>query len=141
MLGWYVAIKHWGFMRIVCTCNRKHSVRSPSFPIDRGPKTHPKYRNQKKHRVSTNFFEKFARTFARSTVTQVRSLSDPTLRPPISRYSCELFFPLQSPGSPWGGNPRKMGKNYKIPLPGPTPENGEKLPKNYRKNAPKIHFL
>ena len=25
-----------------------------------------------------------------------------------------------------------MGKNYKIPLPGPTPENGEKLPKNYK---------
>ena len=47
--------------------------------------------------------------------------------------SCELFFPLQSPGSPRRGNPRKMGKNYKIPLPGPTPENGEKLPKNYKK--------
>ena len=43
--------------------------------------------------------------------------------------ACELFFPLQSPGSPRGGNPRKMGKNYKIPLPGPTPENRE----NYRK--------
>ena len=25
-----------------------------------------------------------------------------------------------------------MGKNYKIPLPGPTPENGEKLQKNYK---------
>ena len=43
---------------------------------------------------------------------------------------CELFFPLEGPGSHRGGNPRKMGKNYKIPLPGPTPENGEKLQKN-----------
>ena len=46
---------------------------------------------------------------------------------------CELFFPLQSPGSPRGGNPRKMGKNYKIPLPSPTPGNGEKLPKITKK--------
>ena len=44
----------------------------------------------------------------------------------------ELFFPLEGPGSHRGGNPRKMGKNYKIPLPGPTPENGEKLHKNYK---------
>ena len=53
---------------------------------------------------------------------------------------CELFFPLQSPGSPRGGNPRKMGKNYKIPLPGPTPENGEKLPKNYKKYSENTFF-
>ena len=26
----------------------------------------------------------------------------------------------------------KMGKNYTIPLPGPTPENGEKMQKNYK---------
>ena len=50
-----------------------------------------------------------------------------------------MFFPLQSPGSLRGGNPRKMGKNYKIPLPGPTPENGEKLPKNYH-NTPNTFF-
>ena len=54
---------------------------------------------------------------------------------------CELFFPSQSPGSPQGGNPRKMGKNYKMLLPGPTHENGEKLPEKITKNAPKIHFL
>ena len=51
---------------------------------------------------------------------------------------CELFFPLQSPR---GGNPRKMGKNYKIPLPGPTAENGEKLPKNYKKYSKNTFFV
>ena len=30
---------------------------------DRGPQTYPKSRNNIKHRVDTNFFEKFARTF------------------------------------------------------------------------------
>ena len=50
----------------------------------------------------------------------------------IWRSSYELFFPLEGPGSHRCGNPRKMGKNYKIPLPGPTPENGEKLHKNYK---------
>ena len=54
---------------------------------------------------------------------------------------CELFFPLQSPGSPRGGNPRKMGRNYDMLLPGPTPENREKLPEKITKNAPKIHFF
>ena len=44
----------------------------------------------------------------------------------------ELFFPLEGRGSHRGGNPRKMGKNYKIPLSGATPENGEKLQKNYK---------
>ena len=42
---------------------------------------------------------------------------------------CELFFPLEGPGRHRGGNPRKMGKNYKIPLSGLTPENGGKLQK------------
>ena len=55
-------------------------------------------------------------------------------------WNCELSFPLQSPGSPRGGNPRKMGKNYKIPLPGPTPENEEKLPKNYKKCSENTFF-
>ena len=50
----------------------------------------------------------------------------------VKRVSCpfkhgELFFPLQSPGTPRGG-----GKNYKIPLPGPTPETREKLLKDYK---------
>ena len=40
-----------------------------------------------------------------------------------------VVFPLEGPGSHRGGNPRKMGKNYKLPLPGPTPENGENCPK------------
>ena len=42
---------------------------------------------------------------------------------------CELFFPLEGPESLRGGDPRKMGKNYKIPLPNPTPEIREKSPK------------
>ena len=50
--------------------------------------------------------------------------------------TCEMFFPLQSPGSPRGGHPQKMGKNYKIPLPAPTPENGEKLPE--KKNTKNV---
>ena len=48
--------------------------------------------------------------------------------------NCELFFPLQSPGSPRGGNPRKMEKNYKIPSPVQPPNMGkitEKLQKMY----------
>ena len=47
--------------------------------------------------------------------------------PALRSLHCELLFPL-NPGSLRGGNPRKMGKNYKIPLPSPTPEIG---PKNY----------
>ena len=54
-------------------------------------------------------------------------------------FAC-CCFPLQSPGSPRGGNPLKIGKNYKIPLPGPTPENGEKLPKNYKKYSENTFF-
>ena len=44
--------------------------------------------------------------------------------------SCFFVFPLEGPGSLRGGNARRMGENYKIPLPGPTPEIGEKRPKN-----------
>ena len=47
-------------------------------------------------------------------------------------YGCELFFPLEGPESLRGGNPRKMGKNYKIPLPGSTPEIREKLQEKYK---------
>ena len=52
-------------------------------------------------------------------------------------YICKLFLPLGGSGSPQGGNPRKMAKNYKIPLPGPTPKireiatKGRKLLRNY----------
>ena len=43
-------------------------------PLFSGPKAHPKYRNTKKtRRVHTNFFEKFARTFACFPVTWVRN--------------------------------------------------------------------
>ena len=42
----------------------------------------------------------------------------------------------QSPGSPRGGDPRKMGKNYEIPLPVQPPKKG----KNYRKNDKKCIF-
>ena len=58
-----------------------------------------------------------------------------TIATSIARYekyrcwACELFFPLEGPGSHRGGNPRKTGKNYEIPLPSPTPENGEKCRK------------
>ena len=48
----------------------------------------------------------------------------------FSGKELRVLFPLEGPGSHRGGNTRKMGKNYKIPLPGPTPENGEKLQKN-----------
>ena len=49
-----------------------------------------------------------------------------------ARLSCELFFPLEGPESLRGGNPRKMGKNYRIPLPSPSPEIREKLQNNYK---------
>ena len=39
------------------------------------------------------------------------------------------FFPLRGPGKPQGRkSPTRMGKHYKIPLPGPTPEKGENCP-------------
>ena len=50
--------------------------------------------------------------------------------------SCELFSPYRGPGpgSLRGGNPRKMGKLDKNSAsPTPTPEIGEKLPKNDQK--------
>ena len=49
--------------------------------------------------------------------------------------------PYRAPEAPRGGNPRKMGKNYKIPLAGPAPENGEKLPKNYKKCIFGVFFV
>ena len=58
----------------------------------------------------------------------------------FSVFTCELFFPLEGLGSHRGGNPRKMGKNYKIPLPGPTPENGENCPKKGVKLLRKYNF-
>ena len=42
--------------------------------------------------------------------------------------SCELSS--TSPGTLQGGDPREAGKNYTIPLPGLTPENGEDCPEN-----------
>ena len=46
---------------------------------------------------------------------------------------CELFFPLEGQGSHRFGNDRKLGKNCKIPLPGPTPEIREKLTEKLQK--------
>ena len=46
----------------------------------------------------------------------------------LNCWGYELFFPLEGPGSLRGGN-QKNGGNYKIPLPGPTPESRE----SYRK--------
>ena len=52
----------------------------------------------------------------------------------------ELFSPLQGPESHRGGNPQKMGKNHKIPLPGPTPENAENCPQKGEKLLRKYNF-
>ena len=52
----------------------------------------------------------------------------------------ELLFRLEGPGSLRGGNPRKMGKNYKIPLPGLTPEIGENWPQKGVKLLQKNNF-
>ena len=55
--------------------------------------------------------------------------------------TCELFSLLEGPGSLRGGNSRKkMGKNYKISLPGPTPQNGKNPPKR-GKITLKIQFF
>ena len=59
-------------------------------------------------------------------------------------YNCELFSPLEGPGSLRGGNPPKMGKNYKICFPGLAAKNGEKCPKkeeNYSENTILVIFL
>ena len=54
---------------------------------------------------------------------------------------CELFFPLQSPGSPRGGNPRKIWEKITLNSPSRSnPENGEKLLKNYKKILRKYIF-
>ena len=53
--------------------------------------------------------------------------------PRLSDNACGLFSPLEGPESLRTGNPRKMGNNYKIPLPGPTPENGENWPQKEEK--------
>ena len=46
----------------------------------------------------------------------------------VLRY--ELFFPLQGLEGLRAEIPENKGKNYKIPLPGPTPEYRVKLQKN-----------
>ena len=45
-----------------------------------------------------------------------------------------VVFPLRGPGpeSLRGGNPRKMGKNYKIPSPVRPPKMGKIAPKKYK---------
>ena len=57
-------------------------------PPNRGPNPHPKSRNTKKHRVYTNFFEKFSRTCAFFPVTRVRNQRR------LFRKTCsdELFY-------------------------------------------------
>ena len=55
-------------------------------------------------------------------------------------YLAGCFSPLQGPESLWDGNPRKMGKNCKIPLPGPTPENRENWPHKEEKLLQKYNF-
>ena len=50
----------------------------------------------------------------------------------INNFSCELFFPLEGPGSHRGGNPRKMGKITKFPSPVRPPKMGKIAPKNYK---------
>ena len=54
---------------------------------------------------------------------------------------CGLFSPLQGPESLRGGNPRKMGKNYKIPLPRSNPLKWGKLAPKRGKITPKIQIL
>ena len=54
---------------------------------------------------------------------------------------CELSFPLQSPGSHRGGNPRKMGKNYKIPLPQSDPRKWGKITEKLQKYSENTFFV
>ena len=58
----------------------------------------------------------------------------------VGNFSCGLFSPLEGPESLRGGNPQKMGKNYKISLPGPTPQNGENWPQKGEKLLRKFKF-
>ena len=66
-------------------------------------------------------------TQRRRALIRVRDVSKPVWI--HINMPCELSFPLEGPGSHRGGNPRKMGKNCKIPLPCPTPEMGKIAPK------------
>ena len=43
-----------------------------------------------------------------------------------------VVFPLTGPGKQPGRKSPKNEEKFQIPLPGPTPENGEKLHKNYK---------
>ena len=61
-----------------------------------------------------------------------RSSQSPKKESKSTLLSYELFFPLEGPEKPPGGIPRKNGEKLLIRLPGPTPENGEKLQKNYK---------
>ena len=70
-----------------------------------GSKTHPKSRNTKKDRVCTNFFEKFAWTFAFFPVTQVRTTincSGKTFSDELSYYGWTFSCGCSScEGNPW----------------------------------------
>ena len=66
--------------------------------------------------------------------------SQNTLKIVSGIQNLRVVFPLRGPGSHRGGNPRKMGKNYKFPLPGSTPENGENCPQKGVKLLRKYNF-
>ena len=48
--------------------------------------------------------------------------------------------PYSAPEASGAEIPEKRGKNYKISLPGPTPEIREKLPKNYKNGIFGVFF-
>ena len=75
-------------------------------------------------RSALTFLSRVALGFSRSLQPQPQDFSRK------EHLELRVVFPL-SPGSPRGGNPRKMGRNYKIPPPGPA----EKVPKNYKKKV------
>ena len=54
---------------------------------------------------------------------------DPLSDPLFDLSGCELFSPLEGPGSHRGGNRRKMGKITKFPSPIRPPKKGKIAPK------------
>ena len=104
----------------------------PLRPDGKGSKDSPHHQGRRK----THFL-------VRTSTILGADVHDPKVRKskrtPHKRFSkiCELFFPLQSPGSPRGGNPRKKGKNLQNSPPRSNPRKWGKITEKLHK---KMYF-
>ena len=72
-----------------------------------------------------------------NSIHKMKGLSKQALH--LHGPNLRVVFPLRGPRKPPGRG--KMGKNYRIPLPGPTPRKWGKLTPKRGKITPKIQFL